>query len=124
MSLIKNLKMRCNIYRLPTVSVEELLDDYQNYNPQFSLLYPDVKCFIHSLEFASGKLTLQGYGQDKQNMYLCFIEKDQDILSGDRVSCTTFNPSDFYVRSVNPITNGRTGKVSHKECVLSIEKPN
>ena len=73
MSLIKNLKMRCNIYRLPTVSVEELLDDYQNYNPQFSLLHSDVKCFIHSLEFASGKLTLQGYGQDKQNMYLKYL---------------------------------------------------
>jgi len=61
---------------------------------------------------------------DPKNRLLLFLQKGTDIKTGDRVDCSTFYPNTFYVDSVNPIINGRTGQLSHFECIMDLERKN
>lgn len=121
--LINNLKMRCNILRLPD-DKESYLDDYGSYNPDFQLLYSDVKCYFQFLRMASGKLLINQSGQQPEDTIIGFFQKDADVKIGDRIYCSNFYPNDFYIQAVNPIINGRTGSLSHFEITGNIERTN
>ena len=117
------LRMKCTISRLPD-DVATQLDDQGMYTPEFEELYIDVPCFMMYLRLAGGKLLIDEGGQDSKNEIICLIDCDQDIKTGDRLDCSTFYPNEFYVDSINPIVNARSGVVHHFECIMSLEKKN
>lgn len=121
--LINNLKMRCDIYRIPTNPAVQM-DEYGSYNPQFSISSSNVKSYFQYLRMASGKLPLDESGQHPDNIILGIIDKSADLKEGDRIYCSTFYPNNFYISSVNPIINGRTGNLSHYEVTCNIEETN
>ena len=115
--------MKCTISRLPD-DVAIQLDDQGMYNPEFEELYTDIPCFIMYLRLAAGKFLVKESGQDSSNEIICLLDCDQDIKVGDRLDCETFYPNEFYVDSINPITNARNGIIHHFECIMSLEKKN
>lgn len=121
--LINNLKMRCDISRLP-VNPASQMDDQGMYNPDFSPIATNVKCYLQYFRLAGGKLLVSEAGQEPKNEIICFLQKGTDVKIGDRIDCSSFYPYTFYVDSVNPIINGRTGALSHFECIMGIERKN
>lgn len=122
-SFNSKLKMRCTISRLPT-NPESQVDDEGMYNPVFTELYTDVHCFMMYLRLAGGKLLVKQTGQEDKNEIICLLDTGIDIKTGDRLDCLTFYPYMFYVDSVNPIVNAKTGIEHHLECIMSLEKKN
>lgn len=121
--LINNLKMRCDISRLPDNPASRL-DDQGMFAPDFATIATDVKCYLIYQRLAAGDLKIKEAGQDFTNRLLLFLQNDTDIKTGDRIDCSTFYPYTFYVNSVNPIINGRTGQLSHFECIMDLERKN
>lgn len=117
MSLVPNLKMVATIKRLPTNIVK---DDYSSYEPSWETISDNVKCFIYTSDYNSGRLKLTNVGQDSEDMYIGIFNKNEDIKVGDMIVCSSFF-NDLYVRSIGPVTNARTGKVHHLECTLGKE---
>ncbi len=121
--LINSLKMRCDIYRIPDDHSSQI-DEYGSYNPQFSLLYSSIKCYFQYLSATGDKLPLNESGQHPKNIILGLIDKTADLKEGDRIYCVSFYPINFFISSVNPIMNGRTGNLSHYEVTCEIEETN
>jgi hypothetical protein len=119
--LINNLKMRCSVSRIPT-SPEGDLDEYGMYKPEFSTVYTDVKCYFQYLRMAGGKLKFNESGQQPENVIIGLIDKGINLIEGDLIDCPDFYPRNFYVASINPIINGRTGILSHFEITVDLEK--
>ena len=117
------LKMRCTISRLPSNPASQM-DDEGMYNPSFIDTYTDVHCFLMYLRLAGGKLLVDEAGQEIKNETICLFDVGIDIKIGDRVYCSTFYPYEFFVGSVNPIVNARTGVTHHIECIMDLEKKN
>jgi len=119
--LINHLKMRCNISRIPDNPAKEM-DNYGSYVPEFTVIASDVKSYFQYLRMASGKLLLDEAGQQPEDVIIGFIDKNTEVKIGDLIYCSTFYPNNFYIGSVNPIINGRTGVLSHYEVTCNIEK--
>lgn len=116
MSLISKMKMRSTIKRVTS----KVKDNYGNFKPVWSTVASDVKCFIYSLEYATGKMTIGNVGQNFENLFLGIFNSSQDIKKGDQVVSSGFGI--LYVRSVNPITSGRNGKTHHIETTMGIDQ--
>jgi len=116
MSLISKMKMRSTIKRVTS----KVKDNYGNFKPVWTQIDTDVRCFIYSLEYATGKMLIGQTGQNFENLFLGIFNAAQNILKGDQVISTGFG--NLYARSVNPITSGKTGKTHHIEVTMSIDQ--
>ena len=76
------------------------------------------------LRLAAGKLVVEEVGQDSKNEIICMLDTGTNVKTGDRIDCASFYPYEFYVDSINPIVNARTGIEHHLECIMSLEKKN
>jgi hypothetical protein len=124
MNIFRNkLKMKCSISRLPE-NPTSLLDDGGMFVIDFEELYTDIKCYLQYLRLAGGKFLIDESGQEGKNEIVLFLSPNEDVLVGDRINCPTFYPYEFYVDSINPIINARTGINHHFECILSLERKN
>lgn len=120
MAINNLLNMTCAIERMSSTGASG--DNYGTIIPAWASVSSSVKCHISSFEVQTGKYSMNIISTIKENAYLGFFKSTQDVVIGDRVTCSTFTPSVLYIKSVNPIVNARTGQVHHKECLLSIEE--
>jgi hypothetical protein len=120
MSLIDKMKMKCNIYRQST-NIASRQDSRGNISSDYPTVpkYRDVKCNIQNYDLTSGKYVLIVSGNFPNNKLIGYFKPDQDILTGDKITCSIFK-NDFYVVSVDPIVNILKNKVHHIECELEI----
>lgn len=113
MSLIKKMNISVKVERNTVTK-----DEYENSITTLSVVYENIKCFIHSFEYSYGLVKSTTYGLDMRGKYQAYFKPGVDIKEGDKITCNNFSPSEFFVDSSNPV-HRPNNQVHHIEVMLS-----